>query len=175
MRYASMVPQLTVLFIAVVTEQKDLVEFLIEHGANIHIRQRNGATLLHYAVEQSYFGIIECLIKHGININRRITGPGAGQHKTRMRTTRWRDRANTIVRAVRNQYVSSHVCNGVCRLGKFGLCTCRAIGKPRYSSSCAPTNGHHTCGVEASKQDTQVRWKHIHRPLNRTAQYLPKW
>ena len=47
---------------------KDIVEFLVSHGADVNIRNEDGQTSLHIACDYHYFDIVTYLISHGANV-----------------------------------------------------------------------------------------------------------
>ena len=65
----------TPLMIAAANSQRDVVTFLIEHGANVDLRDEDGFTALHYAcLDIAYIGVGEmlgCLIENGADVNAR--------------------------------------------------------------------------------------------------------
>ena len=65
----------TPLMIAAANSQRDVVTFLIEHGANVDLRDEDGFTALHCAcLDRAYIGVGEmlgCLIENGADVNAR--------------------------------------------------------------------------------------------------------
>ena len=47
---------------------KDIVEYLVSHGANVNIPNNNKETPLHIACDNHYFHIVTYLISHGTNV-----------------------------------------------------------------------------------------------------------
>ncbi len=54
---------------AAASRQRDIAEFLIVHGANIHQRNSSGETALYYAALHGDPAIVQLLLEHGANIN----------------------------------------------------------------------------------------------------------
>lgn len=59
----------TPLHYAVSLGNLELVEFLVEHGANINAKDINGVTPLHIAAKNGHFSIVKFLVKHGALID----------------------------------------------------------------------------------------------------------
>ncbi|KAJ3499541.1 hypothetical protein NLG97_g247 [Lecanicillium saksenae] len=53
---------------------EDMVSLLLEHGANINLRDRDDRTALHWATEGTYAGLVEILLDHGAEIDIRVNG-----------------------------------------------------------------------------------------------------
>ena len=51
--------------------QTDILEYFIEQGATIDVRNNYGETPLHRAVSENHFEVCKCLIEHGPNVNER--------------------------------------------------------------------------------------------------------
>ena len=66
------------LFLAIENGHIDAVKLLIEHGADLTIRDKNGDTYLHCAAEYGQDDIIELLLDSGMNIN--VTTAGLQQN-----------------------------------------------------------------------------------------------
>ena len=49
--------------------RRNIAEFLISHGANIHQQSMSGMTALHYAAIQGNQAITRLLLEHGANVN----------------------------------------------------------------------------------------------------------
>jgi ankyrin repeat protein len=64
------------LLLATCNNQKELVEILLAHGADVHAKLDNGITALHLAASRGNIGIAERLIKEGLDVNSR-TAEGA--------------------------------------------------------------------------------------------------
>ncbi|KAJ4218988.1 hypothetical protein NW759_008144 [Fusarium solani] len=52
----------------------DLVELLLENGADPNRREQHGWTALHIAIKHGYSGIVATLIDHGANVDARVHG-----------------------------------------------------------------------------------------------------
>ena len=61
----------TPLYIAVIRRNKKLVELLLESGANVDAEDRDGKTILYFAVEDGRSSIVEHLLKHRPDANNR--------------------------------------------------------------------------------------------------------
>ncbi|EAX93138.1 hypothetical protein TVAG_302780 [Trichomonas vaginalis G3] len=59
----------TVLQLAVAENEKEMVEFLLLHGADIDAANNNGKTPLILAMKNRYFDIAKYLVEHGANVN----------------------------------------------------------------------------------------------------------
>ncbi|MBQ3565300.1 MAG: ankyrin repeat domain-containing protein [Alphaproteobacteria bacterium] len=59
----------TALYQAIYYGSLDVVRFLMEHGANVNIRDSHGTFPIIKAAERGYIGIIELLLEHGADIN----------------------------------------------------------------------------------------------------------
>ena len=46
-----------------------MVGYLLDHGADIGIPTKKGATPLSVASENGHFGVIKCLVEHGALVN----------------------------------------------------------------------------------------------------------
>jgi len=57
----------TSLFIALSSGHPEVVEFLLEHGADPNIKNNDGSTPLHYAADNSK--VVEVLLEHGADLN----------------------------------------------------------------------------------------------------------
>ena len=55
--------------IAASKSNKEMIELLIEHGADVNVADEHGKTALIVAAENSNKEMLELLIKHGANIN----------------------------------------------------------------------------------------------------------
>lgn len=62
----------TPLHLAVVTQQKEVVEALMEAEADVTLADRNGNTALHLAAQQKEAGVLQSLLKHKLAL--RLTG-----------------------------------------------------------------------------------------------------
>lgn len=49
----------------------DIMQLLIEHGANVNVRDENGKTPLHIAAFVGYYDGVSLLLKHGVQVNAR--------------------------------------------------------------------------------------------------------
>ena len=62
----------TALHRAVLRGHMDIVDLLINNGANVNLKSESGDTALHYAAKKNHIDIVEMLLKNGADIN--ITG-----------------------------------------------------------------------------------------------------
>jgi ankyrin repeat protein len=60
----------SILHAAVEQKNDALVQFLIEHGADIHAQNNRGDTALHIAIEHEYHALMQKLINYGANVNK---------------------------------------------------------------------------------------------------------
>lgn len=60
----------TLLMIAIMFENRTLVKYLIEHGADVNKANKNGLTPLYMAAERGYEDIVKYLISHGADIDK---------------------------------------------------------------------------------------------------------
>lgn len=58
----------TALIVAAEHGHKDVVELLLEHGANVNEKDEDGWTALIYAAVNDYKDVVELLLKHGANV-----------------------------------------------------------------------------------------------------------
>ena len=47
----------------------EIVEYLVEHGANVNVSDNDGITPLHDACRGGHKEIVEYLVEHGANVN----------------------------------------------------------------------------------------------------------
>ena len=61
--------QRTPIFLAVSNRNKEICEILIEAGADIFRRNKEGSTLLHIAVKANDYDLCEMLLTYGVDVN----------------------------------------------------------------------------------------------------------
>ena len=59
------------LFVAMRREDTEIIKCLVEQGANLHVVNDTGSTLLHYASDLGNIESIKCLVSLGIDVNAR--------------------------------------------------------------------------------------------------------
>ena len=59
----------TPLIVATARGLGNMVEFLIDHGADVDAEDKRGATALYYATEQNHESIVRCLLAAGASVN----------------------------------------------------------------------------------------------------------
>jgi ankyrin repeat protein len=57
------------LFFAVLRDQKDEVQFLLDHGANVNLADAYGDTILDCALHLQYGSLVQMLVEKGADVN----------------------------------------------------------------------------------------------------------